>query len=196
MASRGGEAGCTNFVWAPASPAPKQNCHPDRSVAQWRDLRFPATHHQTTFRNFSHNGRTHVTSRTNFLVLSLLGHIGLARVRSTLSPWFPQNSPHPPPPVSLLARMVLSWRPSFSIHSHRFTDRCAGRRAAVRPYDTAPDLYVGGAPAALVGRSGSSILAFAAALAAPRRPWPPFSHGVVAPAIPPSSPIPSSPGWQ
>ena len=143
---------------------------------------------QTTFRKFSHNGRTHITSRTNFLVLSLLGHVGLARVRSTLSPWLSQNSPHPPPPVSLLARMVLSGWPSFSVHSYRFTDRCAGRRAAVRPYDTAPDLYVCGAPAALVGRSGGSILAFAATLAAPRHPWPPFSHGVVAPAIPPPHP--------
>src|SRR5271156_4576379 len=119
-----------------------------------------------------------------FLVLSLLGHIRPVCVRSTLSPWLPQNSPNPSQLVSLLASVVFSWWPSFSIHSHRFTDRCAGRRAAGRPYDTAPDLYVGGAPAALVGRSGGSILSFAAALAAPRRPWPPFSHAVVAPVIP------------
>ena len=61
-----------------------------------------------------------VTSRTEFMVLSLLGHVGLARVRSTLSPWLPQNSPHPAPPVSLLARVVLSGWPFFSVHSYRF----------------------------------------------------------------------------
>ncbi len=58
----------------------------------------------------------------------------------------------------------------------------------IRPYDTAPDLYVSSAPAALVGRAGSSILAFAAAMAASRRSWPAFPHAVATPAIPPAHP--------